>query len=200
MREAPLIFNGESVRAILAGRKTQTRRLCPKQPEGYHYLQPMHGTSPDGFAFGDPYLWCEVGPDYPDGPEDEFNCRWAVGDHIWVKEKWFPASAGSSRVLYAADTDYEVLPPGKRWRAPMFMPRVASRLRLVVIAVRAERLQDVTEDDAHAEGMDPFTRPNISTFAAKWDLLNGNKAAWSANPWVWVIEFRFRGGSEVTNV
>jgi hypothetical protein len=90
-RERPILFSGEMVRAILDGRKTQTRRVVKPQPTSGHGLQPMWGTSPgeNPVDFGEKYLWREVGPDYPDDETDDRRCPYGQpGDRLWVRETW----------------------------------------------------------------------------------------------------------------
>src|SRR5690348_1316393 len=89
LKEHPILFSGPMVRALLAGTKTQTRRILKPQPAHWRYLQPMWGTSPppNPTAFGEPYLWREVGPDYPDSEKDDRRCPYGVpGDRLWVRE------------------------------------------------------------------------------------------------------------------
>lgn len=165
VRDRPIIFGAESVRSILDGRKTQTRRVVKPQPRFTHYLQPMFGASPDGHVFGESGLWREVGPDYPDCGEDDRRCPFgAVGDRLWVREAFRlradqddrPPSEDwwKSGAWYQADGSEPSGcggGPGKL-RSPIHMPRWASRITLEVTDVRVERLQEITEADAIAEG------------------------------------------------
>ena len=176
-RERPIIFTGESVRGILAGRKTVTRRVVKPQPHPNHVLSPAWGTSPDGFAFGEPGLWRENGPDYPDGPEDERRCPYGVpGDLLWVRETWRPKGMpnGLDGIHFRADDTFAPIDDTReaadawvavvksdrgQWRSPLFMPRWASRLSLEVVSVRVERLHQITEQDAILEGVLPIGFP-----------------------------------------
>jgi hypothetical protein len=131
------------------------------------------------------------------------------GDRLWVREthSFVPDSdepAGCSQVLYAASGDG----PYAKWRPSIHMPRWASRILLEITGVRVERLQDISEDDCWAEGIDACDgllddmaiyemarRMNrqfeeaAPTYAALWESING-AGSWGANPWVWVIEFK----------
>lgn len=175
MKERPILFSGPMVRALLAGTKTQTRRIVKPQPHPNHIISPAWGKSPDGFPFGEPGLWRENGPDYPDGPEDERRCPYGViGDRLWVKETWNTppghyelASPRELRVgtpiRYASDgevrgdSDRFVDTAGciafGRARPSIFMPRWASRITLELVDVRVERLHAITPDDVLAEGL-----------------------------------------------
>ncbi len=206
MRERPILFSGPLVRAILEGRKTQTRRVVKPQPYRYHGLQPMWGTSPDGHAFGEPGLWREVGPDYPDGDSDDRRCPYGVpGDRLWVRETWWPAferTANGSGVVYRAD----YLPPTlldasiadqKTWRPSIFMPRTASRLLLEVTDVRVQRVQEISVEDCIAEGCSTTLREHDAgvdlrrQYAELWDSINGKRGfGWDVNPWCWCVTFR----------
>lgn len=236
MAERPIIFSGPMVRAMLAGQKTQTRRIVKPQPSTSHYLQPMWGTSPDGVDFGDKWLWREVGPDYPDGNADDRRSPYGQpGDRLWVREGWrlefsrrretyFVRYAGNGRAMRdlenltgeASDQLCELCEREDwtdkavdgcsvgRWRPSIHMFRWASRLTLEVTGVRVERLQEISEEDAKAEGtyndhstgdVQGFiaTCGNVyrRNFALLWDSINGKRAPWKSNPWVWVIEFKW---------
>jgi hypothetical protein len=212
--EKPIIFSGDSVRAILEGRKTQTRRLIKPQPSNCNYLQQMWGVSPppDSAEFGEPYLWREVGPDYPDDGVDDRRCPYGIPcGRLWVREAWgFSAKVstdGHERWLSEHDATYLVyragVEPAARWRSPIFMPRWASRLTLEVTEIRVQRLQEISEEDAEAEGAVPTgcTHPDCypgscassrfrPEFAVGWDRLNRKRAPWEINPWVWAISFK----------
>jgi hypothetical protein len=157
--------------------------------------------------FGEKGLWREVGPDYPDDVQDDRRCPYGVpGDRLWVRETWAPqpereeawklpehegGGGSADDVCYRADerpNDHQLggLTHGvARWRPSIYMPRFASRITLEVTDVRADRLQDITEEDAKAEGVE-----RQSTFRELWDGINGKRAPWSSNPFVWVVGFR----------
>lgn len=142
--------------------------------------------------------------------------RHQPGDVLWVRETWRPAARLGTEYLieYRADGEELCMDAGldgvtpkldaeielDRWRPSIFMPRWACRLRLQVEAVRAERLHDINEADAIREGMQPTEEqwgncddPEAETprkvFAALWDEINGKRAPWRSNPWVWVVKF-----------
>lgn len=242
MKERPIIFAGESVRGILAGRKTQTRRLLrtPGSVPNYARFESVHKVGGQLYAaFKTP--WARVveamgwksDPTAADGREPwEFEIsgvrhpHGAPGDRLWVRETWQPfwapgretapaslATPDGWRIGYVAtDGVREYHDPDDglvaRCKSPLHMPRWASRLTLEVVAVRVERLQSISEADAMAEGVDPNapTSARINgepgqvhcfgptaarmTFAFLWDGINGKRAPWASNPWVWVVEFQ----------
>ena len=197
IKERPIIFSSPMVRAMLDGRKTQTRRVIKEK------------------------LMCG---------EDAHvnNCQYGKpGDRLWVRETWSKAkSPMSSEVFYRADGE----PKGKqyplsfveresRWRPSIHMPRWASRILLEVTNVRVERLHDISEEDAIAEGLKAITKDGktikygipdrdgypgnddtgwdwcdwnvspVSAYKMLWESING-QGSWVLNPWVWVVEFR----------
>jgi hypothetical protein len=159
MKETPIIMTGESVRGILAGRKTQTRRV----------MQPLKHPNWTGYMLSnDKTHAIECGPDYPDDKSDEVRNPYIVGDRRWVKETWnagnavLPSGAGimfnqkpreGMEIVYRADPKSETYVPKIPWRSPMFMPRWASRIMLEITEVRVERVQSISEQDAIAEGI-----------------------------------------------
>jgi hypothetical protein len=186
------------VRAILDGRKTQTRRVM-KNPE---------------------YMGCFTGdcPHWKDSECVEFIAKWAAercpygqpGDRIWVRETWSNDTwiAGpermfvrhcksvreGERIIYRAD-DHEAqgiqIDDSITWRPSIYMPRWASRLTLEVTGVRVERLQEISKADCRAEGVIvPVECTMRDGFALVWDSLNATRAPWASNPWVWVVEFK----------
>jgi hypothetical protein len=183
------------VRAILDGRKTQTRRALIPQPtisgNGWHSL-PQYGCSSEAaFREGAPILVSRYG---------------APGDRLWVRETWQHSNhplgpyEPACDVFYRADYLDDPLGPDleksvdgirRQWRPSIHMPRSASRITLEVTGVRVERLQEISDEDACAEG-----GPLDATWPCDWyrDLWNSLNAArgygWSANPWVWVVEFK----------
>jgi len=195
MTERPILFSGEMVRAILAGTKTQTRRPVKPQPDVY---QGYEATGD-----GDPG-WCLEWPKMPEdglfpgpaGPAFALAnyCPFgAPGDRLWVRETFKDHSeiAPEERpVLYRAD---DPQPQDITWQPSIHMPRWASRLTLEVTGVRVERLQEISEEDARAEGCGIDTEfcksPPRVDFASTWERLYGLQS-WIDNPWVWVVEFR----------
>jgi hypothetical protein len=182
MTERPILFSAEMVRAILEGSKTQARRK----------MKPAKAKRPKRWLIDDAAvngLVCPYG---------------APGDLLWVREAWRAWSQYDdwppSRLPPGVDVQYIAdagAPWASRYRSPRFMPRWASRLTLEVKSVHVERLQDISEDDARAEGCEPVgwideTDVGMSSyregFTRLWNRING-AGAWEANPWVWVIEF-----------
>lgn len=219
-RERQILFSAPMVRAILDGRKTKTRRVVTPQPARNHGLQPMWGTSPapNPTPFGTPYLWREVGPDYPDDESDNRRCPFGQpGDQLWVRETaWYDREelpiVGAPRCFFpggdvvtrnrglsrsplgqAQTPEYMNLSAHLVRRPSIHMPRWASRITLEVTDVRVERLQEVTDTEAIAEGIDgdesELTPRNA--FSVLWQELNGERGfGWDVNPWVWVIGFK----------
>ena len=200
MKERPILFSAPMVRALLAGTKTQTRRVVKLKP--WHQIEERDDGAPwpwmyDGERDADHWLPCPYGQ---------------PGDRLWVREGFSgprcmeaqdgcaatpPSKWGeSSRIWYWADGD----PPTygdwtrPRPRPSIHMPRWASRITLEVTGVRVERLQDISEADAVAEGVKnslhlPGGRFATENFAHLWWSINGD-GSWEANPWVWVVEFK----------
>ncbi|CAN0620467.1 conserved protein of unknown function [Burkholderia multivorans] len=211
MKERPILFSGPMVRAILEGRKTQTRRVVK-----WRDVRPGLNLQFSGLtasAIGDAWVL-----ESPTRASHEWRCaptqcpHGHIGDRLWVREthlNWWKldeANPEGPRVFshvaaYAAD-GYE-LEPGEKWIPSIHMLRAASRITLEITGVRVERLQDISETDARAEGVTIEDRhnmgycagadrpPSIRAFRELWDGLNAARGhGWDANPWVWVIEFR----------
>ncbi|HCQ7175800.1 TPA: hypothetical protein OL716_003204 [Enterobacter cloacae] len=202
MKERGMIFNGEMVRAILDGKKTQTRRPLKWKQTRFTEI----GEREDGSKWPwseDAEHVCDFWHPCPFG---------AVGDRIWVRETWAEAGAGAPDLkLYLANypehvpTHYENVPPADeiRWTPSIHMPRAACRILLEITGVRVERLNSISQEDAQAEGMeltgwrptysDPDSGGEVWTpydnFAQLWESIYGEES-WKANPWVWVIEFK----------
>jgi hypothetical protein len=210
MTERPILFSGPIVRALLDGSKTQTRRIVkPQPPMGTRDVFTFHHPSPRThyWAFdGDSLLdWA-----YPCPQGD-------LGDRLYVREAWQHSNhplgpyEPDCDVFYRADylddplgADLERSADGirRQWRPSIHMPRAASRITLEVTGVRIERLNDISEDDARAEGCAPawldvngqdvnaYGKPTYRQgFARLWRDINGAES-WDANPWVWVVEFK----------
>jgi len=172
VKERPVIFSTDSVRAIREDRKTQTRRAITK------ILPTVQRIEPNG-----PHTWAMIGND--NGWTIE--CPYGITeDRLWVREKWRPSQV-EGKAWYAevcGDADHS------RWRSPIYMPRWASRLTLEITAVRVERLHAISDDDAKSEGVQGLGAFR-ELFSVLWDEINAKRGhPWSANPWVWVIEFK----------
>lgn len=187
MREKPILFSGPMVRAILEGSKTQTRRVLRVQPSeetGSLSIGPYHPTAIDRHGEEQP------GPEtygvYSSCGEFGLRCPYGQpGDRLWVRETWaktYVRQAGAEWFVYATGdnrTDY-----GGPWKPSIHMPRAASRITLEITGVRVERLGEISESDARAEGVQ-----SVAEFKELWASING-LGSWEANPWVWVVEFR----------
>lgn len=188
MKERPILFSAPMVRAILAGTKTQTRRVVRGPIE---YLGPSGGQD-DLSSWG----WFFDGEEQHGymvlarGMNERFDngcisipCPYGVpGDRLWVRETWRGEGPGS--VKYRADGD-DV--GSLKWRPSIFMPRWASRIDLEVTEVRVQRVQEITREDAIAEGV---TTHDVFGFMRLWDSINGKRAPWASYPWVWALTFK----------
>ena len=225
MKERPVLFSAPMVRTILEGKKTQTRRIVamPRKRDWYVVVDHGNGWWPYQSDDGESDL-CD------DSMEHPYICPYGQpGDRLWVKETWRPRLALSPWdvvITYAADGQQRTIKDGdfgdRDWTmpkaavhgnvTPLFMPRWASRITLEVTDVRVERLQDISEADAKAEGVeghyikdgwywrnyslsneDASTSPMLTnakdSYRTLWEKLN-SPGSWAANPWVWVVSFR----------
>lgn len=177
MKERPILFSAPMVMALLAGYKTQTRRIVKARKDR---------------ELGCELAPCELAGEVNSG--DYRNCPYGQpGDRLWVRETW---GQGSTRVMYRAGCNTEYRPPDGRWRPSIHMPRWASRITLEIEKVRIERLHSITEADCRAEGCagGHGSIPNYmynatphEHFGWIWQSVGGD---WSTNPWVWVPTFR----------
>ena len=186
------------VRAILKGDKTQTRRKMNPQP--------IEGDCLEIGTYA-PTVVDRHGEEGPGkegwGASSEYECircpYGKPGDRIWVRETFCPytttvySSQGKTvsdpKAVYAADGGF--LLNGYKWKSSIFMPRWASRITLVISSVRVQRIQDISEEDAIAEGFGMAFGPGMFSraFDSYWDEINGS-GSWSDNPWVWCVGFR----------
>jgi hypothetical protein len=205
IKDHPILFSTPMVQAILEGRKTQTRRVVK-----------IDGMLP--YTGNKPLITHECGSIYYFWGHKEVKCPYGQpGDVLWVREsfKWDVFTGGYS-ALYKADYKTNF---GGKWKPSIHMPKSACRLFLGITNVRVERLHDISEDDAKAEGIqtkaygshpyfctrDYLSKTNSdgfwpgfcadtgdqyrSSFQTLWQSINGEQS-WNENPWVWVIEFQ----------
>jgi hypothetical protein len=220
MTYRPILFSAQMVGALLAGTKTQTRRGVKPQPSDYaeahpgSYIDSYCGerkTTENPRGMSTRWMWWR--PDNKIGPDVEKPCPYGVpGDRLWVRETFavwddgrharreaqalgFPHQGVSFRADCVDATGRERDPDarndfGVKWTPSIFMPRWASRLSLMVTSIRVERLQDITAEDARAEGVESIgaTCDYRGAYCALWESINGAES-WAANPWVWVVGF-----------
>lgn len=230
MNERPILMSAPMVRAILVDEKSQTRRIV--KPSAARFIETLGVDGPPIFIHGPKCKdMCEYGCDdslvIDGGGHVNASPYGAVHDRLWVRETHAQFSVGNRTgdapqcVAYRATCDedgsFDYVNNGDeimnlrvtKWTPAIFMPRWASRITLEITGLRVERLQTITENDAKAEGVEPFfTRfPSMhrdqricdgeyardaehrASFACLWDEINGDRALWSSNPFVWVVEF-----------
>lgn len=240
MAERPMLMSAPMVRAILAGTKTQTRRVVKvphENPLGRWEVMPWGG--PNGGRTRDGQTVPFQNVIWHSRTGESIACPYGQpGDRLWVRETWMPDPPindewPSTEFHGTRHGNLSLIPQCYRkpfhtlfraswdgheligWRPSIHMPRWASRITLEITAVRVERLQDIGEADAVAEGVapQPTCRPDddtaafsrigrvhgdsfpIARYAALWEHING-PGSWAANPWVWVVEFkRLEGGA-----
>ncbi|WP_211843735.1 ASCH domain-containing protein [Raoultella ornithinolytica] len=217
MIERGMIFNGEMVRAILDGRKTQTRRIMAPQPADD--IERSAFPNPDAIGW-------KSSLKHKYGSTTAHFCPFGtIGDRIWVRETFRVHSRATdvATLVYKASernswTEQTHRVPvavcnkpatPEKWTPSLHMPRWASRILLEITDVRVERINSISQEDAQAEGLeltgwrptysDPDSGGEVMTpydnFAELWSSIYGDES-WQANPWVWVIEFkRVEGGA-----
>ncbi len=203
MKEKPILFSTPMVRAILDGRKTQTRRIVKKQP---------HGAG-EWIMQGINWLFPNI------NPYINLKCPYGEsGDVLWVRETWNTLTEyvekpdhsvmSISDFVYKAD-DYRF----DKWKPSIYMPKEACRIKLLIENIRVEMLKDISGEDAKAEGVyfygwDDATQDDYKnylyndkygddwgvqsaneSYITLWESING-KGSWDVNPWVWVIRFK----------
>ena len=203
MKEKPILMSTPMVRAILDGRKTQTRRIVKNIPSVCNSVRDsedktyLRGVSDNGSA-----LWMIDSP-------------WSIGDILWVRETWHPKRHSMPtgwKYEYRATAEEDGNPTDEPWKPSLFMPKDACRIKLRITNIRAERLQDISEEDSKAEGVyfygwddhhqddyknylyddkncdDWGLKTARESYTSLWESING-KGSWDKNPWVWVITF-----------
>lgn len=224
IRERPILFSGEMVRAIREGRKTQTRRIVKPQPS-LNAISLYHNGDIIAADIEDDETGAIVGYGFDDD-ERRWPCPYGrPGDRLWVKEthrfpKGLDGMSASEIAASALDANYRkpwaptrydsdgavrcrslVADFGRGWgktRVSIHMPRWASRILLEIESVRVEQLQSISDADAMAEGIAAWTSPEqtFSPTVRYHELWESinGPGSWDANPWVWVIEFRVLDG------
>lgn len=208
MKERPIIMSAESVVAILAGHKTQTRRAMDPQPSDDFHPSPC--------KMYEPLVVDRNGEEAPGkeifgcydiyGADEGYKCPYGqIGDRLWVQETFAKTPPGGT--LFKADYpgkvfESEVLEfaTGETipliWHSPRYMPRARSRIILQIVSVQVKRLDDINLENLFAEGIPPIGGDDDGSgmyeyFAELWDSLNSKHGyPWESNPWVWVLEFQ----------
>ena len=224
MRERGIIFNADMVRAVLNGSKTQTRKVMKVQPESNQFGLLRITDSTRRVEIGK-YHWSEKNALGNHVRSKLFSCPFgAVGDRLWVREAFgfeirSVGGAPHEQLVYRASKpdavrlyDCNGKPSPMKWTPSLHMRRKYSRITLEITGVRVERLRDISEKDAAAEGVPPAgdllpdypgtyltSKGNFATakvaFQRLWESIY-KEESWQANPWVWVVEFkRVEGGS-----
>ena len=219
MKERPILFKPPMVRAILEGRKTQTRRIMKPQPyafsQGKGNMPALIKLRESDSNYNVPHNICPYGQ---------------VGDRLWVRETWRETWSSSHNPMdkpskHETGVEYRATWNGRRdpeartivtngpryggdmakdghvkWRPSIYMPRWASRITLEVVGVKVERVQEINGTDAQAEGWprDQELFPTVNAgykanfwFSNLWDSINAKRGyGWSVNPWCWCVEFK----------
>ena len=256
MKERPILFSGEMVKAILDGRKSQTRRVIKPQPpelfkwfgfvlestdrkkkrgdvmfeydDAHHYARCLYGQPGDRLWVKEAWRvvgWHEGEPYYLQYKADMKMSAEPGDSNFYDEDKysqyWLDCSEDMNKAGIPTDENgiYQIEgDPPTRWRSPLFMPRWASRINLEIANVRVERVQDISRDDAFAEGVEAvnpyviepglppgfprafrdyqnannfFTADPVPSFKSLWNSINAKRGyGTEVNPWVWVIEFK----------
>lgn len=220
MKERPILFSGSMVRAILEGRKTQTRRVAKFVPYRDGINISASSLSVGDYCTGNPEhgkVLYSMGAGCWQQRTKPLHCPYGkVGDSLWVREAWAYGCAEDAKrkiAVFRADAELDHCDARflnklnnlrkafefNRWRPSIHMPRWASRISLEVIQVKVERLQQINDADIQAEGIE---RRHVMrqgkesncwrwSFAETWDAINAKRGySWESNPWVWLLEFR----------
>lgn len=205
-------MKGPLVLKTLADEKTQTRRIMKVQPcKWATHVRPAPIEELPGY--GEPGNWIQASKTYQTACGLGGQCPYGQpGDRLWVRETWLhiddeggKCDGMGSQTYYRthnSNLDYESLAwmkrKGLKWRPSIFMPRKFCRLVLEITEIRAQRLQEITEADATAEGVGPtgggnimIPNPNTFHFQNIWDSINKKRGfSWESNPWVWAITYK----------
>ena len=201
-KERPILFSSDMVRAILDGRKTQTRRIVKPQPGNvdgcYH--------RPDGL-----YIWTHLPVGIGCGVGLPFKCPYGqVGDRLYVRETFALSSrqecalprtvvykVDEGKLLFDVGGNWDIADYRIKWQSSRFMPKVLARIWLEITGIRVERVQEISEKEALKEGAHALVRKAGYMPSAKygfeqlWDSLNAKRGySWESNPFVWCISFK----------
>jgi hypothetical protein len=207
--ERPIIFSPVMVKAILEGKKTQTRRVIKPQPDE----DGVYGITAEGFQTA-LYQADEYWINTEDGDNKQVKPKYKRGDILWVREKWRNVNRQEAKpdYQYFADTLFpkcEDYAKEWKWKPSIHMKREAARIFLKVVSVNVEQIRDISEENAKAEGAGictwfrPYKRDEgesicfnnevptrKAAFFNLWDSINAKRGyGWESNPWVWVYEF-----------
>ncbi len=211
MKTRPILFSTEMVKAILAGRKTQTRSRVKLEDRYWNYKSVCKDYKGTGFIFWTGKVSQEQSLQFYPNAEGKKCPYGQIGDVLWVRETWREVVDFDKTDFIAYKADFPFLVD--KWNSPILMPKTAARIFLKITNIKVERLNDISESDAIKEGVEitgvnlngikpykRYSKDHINDFyihlpvTAKesyqtlWDSINGD-GSWSLNPWVWVIEF-----------
>lgn len=201
MKEHPIIFSGEMVKAILECRKTQTRRVIKPQP-----TMPKSDCKVYVDRYNKSDRWAFWLPNNRMTEPRTWHCpNGQISDRLWVRET-FSNHPIDGYYYKATDPLTDSIEYGCCWKPSIHMPRAASRIALEIINIRVERVQEITDTDAKAEGIEIWMEAqgektfNLRNqrlslkqlaFSYLWDSINAKRGfGWDKNPWIWVIEFK----------
>ena len=202
LKAKPILFSTPMVQAILAEHKTMTRRVVGEDKRGEWAA--VNDCRKHEYGADVPcYLYREISVD--DKSRNVMYPRYDVNDILWVRETWAHGCMGG--YIYKAGHEYaDRLSDLKQWKPSIHMPKDAARIYLKVTYVKGERLNDISEEDAIAEGMSETLVDGAVFISAKgkfhvlWDELNAKRGSgWESNPWVWAYRFEIyenQGGNK----
>jgi hypothetical protein len=194
----PMLFSSSMILALLDGSKSMTRRMMKPQPDAAFLARGVEGIVPQWPAQNGVRWFMS------DGLSELVKCPHPPGSRIWVKETFTIANC---EVVYRASVSKDDMDLSESWmegpwKPSIFMPKWASRITLEVTAVKVERLQDISEEDAKAEGVSPICKccyglipcstsePTwLLPFQRLWETIHG-PGSWEQNPWLWVYQFK----------
>jgi hypothetical protein len=196
MKERPIVMTAESVRGILAGRKTQTRRVIKPQPTTWGTVKRQPFTRDE-----QPGIWSPLSDN-----SENVKCPYGVpGDRLWVRERFQRCGCDGCQAVWPKRGPHGISgyyatypgPNGAFFRSMIFMPRWASRITLEITEVRVQRVKDISKEDALEEGcgfdFNDEQGPQIPriNFSVIWDDINKKRGSgWDSNPWVWALTFK----------